>query len=229
MHNDKKEKFYKFKNPANLTNIAVMIFYIYLAISFILIISSFFQYNLLMELKHGLSLTAEMAHANDSRQYSIARWSIISFLISGVVYLTWLYRAINNARSFHPRNITFTPVWSIAWYFIPIVCLYAPYQDMQMLWKSSQNPHHWEEDQSSSLIKWWWFFWLGSNIILLVAQNLQKNAKDVDAVINLSITLISGYTGQAICAFLLILIMKEIYKKQINTYKVFRTAISTLP
>lgn len=179
---------------------------------------------MLLDLKHGVSLTKEVISANDSRQDMIAGWSVISFLIAGIFYFVWLYRAISNARSFHPKDITFTPGWSIAWYFIPIVCLYGPYQDMSKLWKASQDPHHWENITSLSLVKWWWFFWLASNIVLFVAKRLRDDAKDIDSLISFSLTGITGYIGQAICAFLLILIMKEICKKQLQTCKHFRAA-----
>ena len=76
---EKKEKSYRFKTPRDLTNIATVVFYVYVFVSIALIISSIFQHNLLLDLKHGASITNEAINANDSRQDMISGWSVIIF------------------------------------------------------------------------------------------------------------------------------------------------------
>lgn len=221
MDNNKKETSYRFKNPRKITYIAMTTFYIYLAITVILILSSIYQHSLLLDLRDGAPLTEEAVIANDDRQSMFTGWWVISLLITATFYFIWLYRVVSNSRIFHPKNIKFTPGRSIAWYFLPIVSLFWPYKDMQKLWKVNDEPHNWNDKASSSLIKWWWFFWLFSNVIIPVGVSGLEKANNIDSALFFSLVSIVGYASQAFCAFLLLLILKAIYKKQTDMYRIY--------
>jgi hypothetical protein len=218
-----KDKDYRFKNHTDLTKIAVFLLYAYLVASVIFAISSIYEYNLLLDVKHGVTISKDIANADDSRQTLLGGIWGVSMFATIFFFCLWLYRVDNNALSFHPKETKNTPGWSIGWYFVPFVNLYAGHESMQEIWKVSKNPSYWKEELSSTLIKWWWFFWISSNILFTIASKMEKT-KDIDSIMNVSLINISGYIGQAICAYLLILIIKEIYKLQVHTYKTLKAA-----
>jgi hypothetical protein len=55
--------------------------------------------------------------------------------------------------------MSFTPGWSVGWYFIPIACLFKPYQAMKEIWEIS----HKNQSGTSSTLGLWWALWLISN------------------------------------------------------------------
>lgn len=205
---------YTFKNPTKLTKILIFLLYTYLIASFAMTISSLFEYNLLLSISQGITVSDEVGEASDFRQGILGLIWSVAMLSTMIFYCFWLYRAINNARSFNISDFTLAPNWTVACYFVPVICFYGPYQHMQKLWKACKNLPHWKNEKSSSLIKWWWFFWISKNILFTVSSKMEEKATTINAVINALIVEISGHIGEAICALLLILIIKEIFKMQ---------------
>jgi len=52
-------------------------------------------------------------------------------IITGITFLRWIYRSNKNLRSFSGESMTFTPGWSVGWFFIPVANLWKPYQVMK--------------------------------------------------------------------------------------------------
>ena len=86
-------------------------------------------------------------------------------IVTGVVFLMWIYRANEKARSQGAKGMTFTPGWSVGYYFIPILNLWKPYQAMQEIWQASKNPILWASQKPSTLLPVWWGAWLASGIL----------------------------------------------------------------
>ncbi len=224
--NKDKTVTYTFKNHTKLTKILVFLLYGYLALSIILAISTLFEYNLLLDLKQGVTVSEEAMDATDLRQGLLSLTWLIVMLSTVIFYCFWLYRAINNARSFNSSDFTLKPNWSVACYFVPFINFYGPYQDMQKLWKVCKNQQHWKNVKSSRLIKWWWFFWITTNILFTGATRIEGKAKTIEELINASLVDVTGYIFEAMCALLLLLLIKEIYKMQTQTYQTSQIAPS---
>ena len=80
----------------------------------------------------------------------------IIFIILGVTFLRWIYRINRNLHTLSGEQLTFTPGWSVGWYFIPIANLFKPYQVMKEIWRVSQR----NESTTYALLSWWWFLWI---------------------------------------------------------------------
>ena len=63
-------------------------------------------------------------------------------LTTGIVFLMWIHRANRNARGLGAEGMTFTPGWSVGWYFIPIANLWKPFQAMKEIWQASADRLH---------------------------------------------------------------------------------------
>lgn len=225
MSNNKEKSVYKFRNPTDLTNIVVFLFYVYLLATAVMMISGIFQYNLILDMKQGALVTEEAIALNDQRQSNLYGMWLIFYILTGIFYFIWLERVASNAKSFHPVNSTLWPGCSFIWYFMPLVSFYVPYQDMQQLYKISKNPQNWKDEMSSVPIKWWWFLWISSILILYVSGNSIEKAKDIDFLLNSLLFNLLGLSGNFVCAILLMQIVKDICKKQKHTCKTLRAIV----
>jgi hypothetical protein len=102
---------------------------------------------------------------------------LLQFLLAiflGVTFLRWIYRANKNLHVLSSEPMTFTPGWSVGWYFIPIANLYKPYQAMKEIWSVA----HRGAVGSGSLLGWWWTLWIVSNFLGRIALRLALRAKD---------------------------------------------------
>jgi len=93
---------------------------------------------------------------------------IIIFIILGVTFFRWIYRTNKNLHTLSGDQITFTPRWSVGWYFIPIANLFKPYQVMKEIWRVC----HKNESTTHSLLSWWWFLLIVSIIPAGLASDL---------------------------------------------------------
>jgi len=55
-----------------------------------------------------------------------------------VAFLVWVHRVVKNLPALGAHHMSYTPGWAVASFFIPIVCLYAPYQAIQEAWRASE-------------------------------------------------------------------------------------------
>ena len=158
----------QFKDPTGLTKWTKLFLNAQIVIVIIAIISNIMEYQFLFNLQNGVytsqeSVLTDMV-ANTTRQGTVTIIRFIIYIISGILILKWIYRANYNARQIGASGMLFTPGWSIGWYFIPIACLWKPYQAMKEIWKASSNPQNWENVPVPSLLPWWWFFWIVSGV-----------------------------------------------------------------
>ena len=94
---------------------------------------------------------------------------VIILIGCGVVFLMWLYRARSNLRALGAEDVRWSPGWSIAFWFIPVMSLFRPYQVVKETWQASDPASlpGWRRDPPPDIFGWWWglflVYWLGSN------------------------------------------------------------------
>jgi len=176
------------KDPTVLTKFLKAMLWISLGLSIISLLSDFMQLNLL-----GGSFSQAEAEANDARQQVIGVLLLVSFIIMGITFLKWMYRANSNCHGFGPQDMQFTPGWSIWCFFIPILNLYRPYQVMKEIWKVSTNPIDWENETDSSLVGWWWGLWLISGFVGQISLRMSSAADSISSLQDsTTVSIISG-------------------------------------
>jgi len=77
------------------------------------------------------------------------------------------------ALSGHPMS--FTPGWSVGWYFVPIANLFKPYLAMKEIWQRS----HKDQSVSSAILGLWWAAWLISYFLSEFAMHAFMGADSV--------------------------------------------------
>ena len=121
-------------------------------------------------------------------------------LVTGVVFLMWIYRAGVNARGLGAQGMTFTPGWAVGYYFIPIMNLWKPYQAMKEIWQASENPASWPSVKPPTLLNVWWGLWLGNSLLGNASFRASFRASSAtDLAISEVISILSDLVGIPLC------------------------------
>jgi len=180
---------YKYRNdPTSLTKSLKIMLWISLGVSILSLLSHLLQMNLLSG-----AYSQANAESNDARQQFIGFLYLATFIVTGIMFLKWIYRANSNCHGFGAQGMEFTPGWSIGWYFIPIATLWKPYQAMKEIWKVSKNPSNWQKVTDSTLLGWWWALWIISNIMGQIIFQMTMRVDTVSSLKDLTTaSIISG-------------------------------------
>ena len=122
---------------------------------------------------------------------------ITAHLISGVVFLIWLYRARRNLLAVGSRAQRYSSPWAIGLFFVPLLNLYYVYDVVTDLWKQS-NPdvglsdaflkeHASRLEQYSSktaLIGLWWGFVIASVVMARISGTFASHVTDIPDLIS---------------------------------------------
>ena len=76
---------------------------------------------------------------------------VVSTVVTGVVVLKWIYRADANIQRRSP-DVTITPLWSILFYFVPVLSLWKPFRAMREIWQASHDPANWSRSRPPALM-----------------------------------------------------------------------------
>jgi hypothetical protein len=93
-----------------------------------------------------------------------------------ITFYFWVYFMSNNVRALGAEGLKYGPVWAIGCFFVPIVCLWKPFQMMEELWKASQNPKAWREIEQPSILGFWWAGWIFSSFLGFFSWSESRSA-----------------------------------------------------
>jgi hypothetical protein len=209
-----------FKDPTNLTKVLRALLVLGIILSVIAIWSGWLEYEILDKARSGIRPSEAAAQSSDLRQRVVGIVQVGLFILTGIVFLVWIYRANGNARKLGAEGMTFTPGWSIGWYFIPIANLWKPFQSMKEIWKASKySSQDWQNQASDPILGWWWTFWILSNVIGRVAFRMSTRAEELDELYYASIvTFISDGVQIPLYAIAIVLVSKifEMQMKKVD-------------
>lgn len=119
------------------------------------------------------------------------------YIITGIVFLVWTYRAYANIYSVDTGNTRFSPGWVVACFFIPILCLFRPYQAFVEMWNRSLPDLSAPIPQSAPpILLCWWLTYIGGGLfgwVLLLISVSGKRIPDVlTTAVDIGLTASSG-------------------------------------
>jgi hypothetical protein len=124
--------------------------------------SDFMEYKLLYGWANGENVSTSEAEANDARQGLIGSFYLIIYGITSITFIVWFFRAHKNLRRAFVPGLKYKSGWTIGSFFVPILCLFRPFQLMKETWKGSTLLYKtryiksWDEYATDPLIRWWW-------------------------------------------------------------------------
>lgn len=124
---------------------------------------------------------ADVFLLSDSLILGVGLIQILLGITTGIVFLRWVYVSNSKLRTYCPEYITFTPGWSVGWFFIPIANLWKPVQVVREIWVAS----HGGDASTDQIVGIWWGLFIVSGILARVNNRLAMNADDL-ASFNLS-------------------------------------------
>jgi hypothetical protein len=139
----------------------------YIVIGVLSLWSGWLEIGILQRLADGTTVAEAEADASDIRQGVVAMLQILSFAVTGVLFLRWTYLAGVNARALSGSPMLFTPGWAVGWYFVPVATLWKPYQALKEIFRASDpdSEGDWQQASHPGLLPLWWTFWISSNML----------------------------------------------------------------
>jgi len=211
-------------DSTKLTNWVRYLLYAQVAVAAASIVSGEMEYRLLTDFELGRYATEADAvaagEASDLRQQALAVIYLSVYIVSGILILMWIYRANYNARQLGANGMTFTPAWSVGWYFIPVATLWKPYQAMKEIWCASHQPADWRNAPTSALLPWWWFLWLVSNVLGQAIFRMALRAEEIDELMTVNRVYLASDVVEIVLAFVTLALIKAIHSAQMSHVQV---------
>ncbi len=125
------------------------------------------QIQLLNVVRSGMTIPPGQAEANDAQQRLFGTLQLSLSFAATILLLVWVYRANRNAHKLGANGMSYTPAWSVAWFFIPVASVFMPYRVLRELWKASSAGAgaHWQRAPVPSILGAWWAVWFAHCII----------------------------------------------------------------
>gem|GEM_PF-1988786 len=124
------------------------------------------------------AVSYEQASAADQRAVVLGVVGIGAYAVTGLLFVTWLWRAYRNLTAFQQAPTRFRPGWAIGAWFVPILNLVRPKRIVDECWReSAPRPTDGPRLARTGSVPWvfhlWWgltitgrflgsWFWLGS-------------------------------------------------------------------
>ena len=217
----KGDPVFGFKDPTHLWTWTKRLLYASVAWAVVEIIGNVLEYQILTgiieETYPSLEFALDAAGASDALQGVLAIVTFMIFLTTGILVLKWIYRANYNARQLGAMDMTFTPSWSIGWYFIPVVNLWKPYRAMKEIWHASANPKTWKDQRHTpSLLPWWWCLWIISNMIANASMRLGLIDDNIDSLLFANVVRQVSSGMQIVLILILLRIIHRVHHMQMT-------------
>ena len=210
------------KDPNRLTKILILFLWIFLFSNALGIIIDVNVISLFNDIKSGETVTDAKADASDQREALFAIGWLILFIITGIIFLKWIYRANANCRGFGAHEMKFSSGWSVGWYFIPFMNLFKPFKAMEEIWLvSHKGPQKWQmienaakENKEKIILNLWWIFWIGSFALSQLSSRSYNDAENVESLINSYYISIADYCWAIILTLIAIKLVKAVQDSQ---------------
>jgi hypothetical protein len=161
-------------------------------------------------------LTPDQLASNDPMQGIVGLLQAGLGLVSGIVFLRWVYRAYKNIQGFGAVGLRFSPGWAVGYYFIPLLSLIRPAQVMSEIWRVSQDPQNWMRRRGSWLVGTWWALFLLYSVATQVSLELALDGSTNDQWWLAAIFAILGDLFSVPLSIVALRLVTEIYKHQKN-------------
>ena len=182
-----EDKQLSIKPNADRAKYAIIAILVVMCINIVACVSSYFQWQLLLDYKNGMVLTDELSSSNDLRQEIIRFVFIIAFITSIVFFILWFRRAYYNLQV-RTGNCRHSDGWAAGSWFVPIICLYRPYQIMKELAVETSSllsiTSGKEVKSDTDIIGIWWALWIFTNYIVKYGMNWAFKGESIDNLIN---------------------------------------------
>ena len=214
---------YAFKDLSGLTKFLKFFLILGAVLGAVAVLSGVMQETLLRR-----SYTEAEGNANDARESIVKISQVALLLFTAVIFGWWIFRANRNVRALGANGLKIAPGWAVGCFFVPIICLWKPYQAMKELWRASQNPFTWQDIPASRILPGWWTLWIVYWLAWVSASEMiNVNGKTIDALQTATyVQIASDVLNIGLCLVAIILV-SQICSAQTNAAKGLTTGVDT--
>jgi hypothetical protein len=106
---------------------------------------------------------------------------IVVAITTIVLWCMWVHRAARNISESQATAFSFSPAWSVGWYFIPFANLITPFGVMREIWNASVGDMA-HLDTPQPLVTLWWLSWISSSILSNISLRISLNAETAEGL-----------------------------------------------
>jgi hypothetical protein len=132
----------------------------------------------------------------------------IVLLVKNIQYYILIYRIKRNTIILGTKGVTYSPGWTVGYYFVPFINFYKVYYVMSELWNSNDPECNdgisWQSLKKSSFVHLWYSFWIIPFIIDSInriinfenksgTNNLLNMTENILTIITIVLCIISCY------------------------------------
>jgi hypothetical protein len=158
----------------------------------------------LMGREHGLA----EAHPSEALAEFVSLVRTVFFFIAAAVFCWWVYLANKNVRALGALDLFAKPGMAVAYFFIPVICFWMPFQAMKQLWQASNKPTAWKTVEVGQLLPIWWTLWVVSGFVVRIisaAVNHEKTRDQIRIVCSLDFARLIIYSAWCVTTLILVL------------------------
>ena len=137
------------------------------------IVMSLLTIGFMQRIDAGEPYSETEANTLDGISGLIALAQLAIYLGMVVIFGIWFYRVVANAKLLNPGEGP-SAGWAIGSFFIPIICLFRPYQAAKYAWSSTTNVLP-APRPGTALISAWWLSWIAVSVIGNVVARLSMS------------------------------------------------------
>jgi hypothetical protein len=175
------------------------------------------EYGLATRIASGGFVTEEEASADDLRIWSVAIGQLAALVGAAITFLFWIHRAHRNLPALRAENLEYSPGWAVAYWFIPIVWFWRPYQVVSEIWRASDPailaPEGWQ-GRKAPLVGWWWTFWLTDSLISYFTRRVTTRVDSADGLAGACVVEIATNSLSIVAAGFAIAVVLGIDRRQ---------------
>lgn len=154
---------------------------------------------------HFLSRAVALGH--DRQALLVSRLQAPAFVIGVVALLYWVYQAYTALRSWAGRPTRFTPGWSVAFWFIPILNILRIYQVVKELWVTSEAD---PKTPTSPRVGLWYLAYYATVVAHLQVKALQPHIHTTTDRLTFAWMQLGEESLRLLAALLLISIIRDV-------------------
>jgi Domain of unknown function (DUF4328) len=158
-----------------------------------LLIPVFHERDLINRIRAHGSVTLHEAQRADDTVTAVAAVVAVLYLITGIMWMIWLYRARSNVEAWSPVYQRFGLGWAVGSWLCPVVNLWFPYiitRDVLDDTERAPDDRGWDRPRRPLLVVWWLSF-VTLFVLGIVESAMNADTLDeLDTVTKLEIALI---------------------------------------
>lgn len=205
-----------------LSGILTLLLKLQIALYTIAVFAGYFQYHEYSNVPTHVDVTTDWL-LSDTITSIVGLSQTVLAIILAVVFLKWIYRFNHNLRLLSGQRMEFTPGWSIGWYFIPIACLYKPYQAMKEIFRRANR----DDQMESNILPLWWLLWITSAFAARIAMKMTFNSDGYDSLLASTVAYMVSDAIDVVLAFVALLLVQRIYRNYQKNY--FEQDVTLIP